>query len=59
MDRQICSKLESVNDADIAAWSENILPNILKEYSPNDVFNADEFWLFFKLMPDKSLVFKY
>ncbi|KAE9528840.1 hypothetical protein AGLY_012415 [Aphis glycines] len=56
--RQICGEAESVNDADIAAWSENILPNILKEYSSNDIFNADEFGLFFKLMPDKSLVFK-
>lgn len=34
------------------------MPNILKEYSSNDIFNADEFGLFFKLMPDKSLVFK-
>jgi len=57
--RQICGEAESINNADIAAWNENILPCILKEYSPNDVFNADELGLFFKLMPDKSLVFKH
>jgi len=31
---------------DIAAWNENILPCILNEYSPNDIFKADEFGLF-------------
>jgi len=35
------------------------LPNILKEYSSDDVSKADEFGLFFKLMLDKLLVFKY
>jgi len=42
---------QSVNDVDIAAWNENSLLNIFKEYSPDYVFN--EFSLFFKLMPDK------
>ncbi|XP_025197514.1 tigger transposable element-derived protein 6-like [Melanaphis sacchari] len=57
--RQFYGVADSVNDANSAAWSENILPNLLKEYSLDDVFNADEFGLFFKLMPDKSLVFKH
>lgn len=56
--RQICGESESVNDDDIIVWSEKILPDLLKDYSLDDVFNADEFGLFFKLMPDKSLVFK-
>lgn len=56
MYRQICGGAESVND-DIAARCKNILPNILK--SPNDVIDAHEFGLFFKLMPGKPLVFKH
>ncbi|XP_008180069.1 tigger transposable element-derived protein 4-like [Acyrthosiphon pisum] len=36
----------------------NVLPLLLREYAPDDVYNADEFGLFFKLMPDKSFVFK-
>lgn len=31
---------------------------LLKNYNLDDVYNADEFGLFFKLMPDKSFVFK-
>lgn len=59
MYRQICGEAESVNNDDVIAWTEKILPDLLKDYSPTDVFNADEFGLFFKLMPDKSLVFKH
>lgn len=50
---------QSLLITNIAAWNENILPNVLKEYSPNDIFNVDELWLFFKLMLDKSLMFEH
>ncbi|GFU40003.1 tigger transposable element-derived protein 4 [Trichonephila clavipes] len=35
-----------------------VLPSLLQDYAPEDVYNADEFGLFFKLLPDKSFVFK-
>lgn len=35
-----------------------MLTSLLRDYAPDDVCNADEFGLFFKLMPDKSFVFK-
>lgn len=56
--RQICGEAESVHEEDAEMWKQTVLPELLKGFSPNDVFNADEFGLFFKLMPDKSLVYK-
>lgn len=34
------------------------LPNILKDYEPDDIFNADETGLFFKCLPNKTFAFK-
>lgn len=56
--RQICGESESVNEEDATSWKNSTLPTLLKDYSPRDVFNADEFGLFFKMMPNKSLVYK-
>lgn len=39
------------------AWASS-LQTILAEYSPSDIFNADETGLFFRLLPDKTLEFK-
>ncbi|XP_008189452.1 tigger transposable element-derived protein 4-like [Acyrthosiphon pisum] len=56
--RKICGEADAVDDNSIKSWKETIQPNFLKDYSPEDIYNADEFGLFFKLMPDKSLVMK-
>ena len=40
------------------AWKNTLLPKLLEEYSPDDIYNADETGLFYKLQPKKSLVFK-
>ncbi|XP_060851677.1 tigger transposable element-derived protein 4-like [Rhopalosiphum padi] len=56
--RKICGEADAVDDNSIKSWKETILPNLLKDYSPENIYNADEFGLFFKLMPDKSLVMK-
>lgn len=37
---------------------EKKLGNILKDYSPDQIYNADETGLFFRLMPDKTFEFK-
>ncbi|GFU89792.1 HTH CENPB-type domain-containing protein [Trichonephila clavipes] len=55
---QISGEAEAVNEDDISSWKNNVLPSLLQDYAPEDVYNADEFGLFFKLMPDKSFVFK-
>lgn len=39
------------------AWSRR-LSELLKAYSPKDIYNADKTGLFFKLSPDKTLEFK-
>ena len=35
-----------------------MLPALLADYDPCDVFNADETGLFFKCLPEKTLAFK-
>ena len=56
--RQISGEAEAVSDTDVAAWTEKTLPMLLSGYELENVYNADEFGLFYKLMPDKSLVLK-
>ena len=41
-----------------ASWEETTLPTILTNYQLRDIFNADEFGLFYKALPDKSLHLK-
>ncbi|KAK9719728.1 CENP-B N-terminal DNA-binding domain [Popillia japonica] len=50
-------KRETVSEENVDAWMGR-LPELLQNYEPRNIFNADEFGLFFKLMPDKSYVFK-
>lgn len=37
------------------SWEETTLPTILTNYQLRDIFNADEFRLFHKALPEKSL----
>ena len=39
-------------------WKNTLLPKLLDEYSPNDINNADETGIFYKLETNKSLVFR-
>src|SRR6266700_2702250 len=39
-------------------WVANRLPQIIKDYKPNNVFNADETALFWRLQPKKTMRFK-
>ncbi|GFT16918.1 tigger transposable element-derived protein 6 [Trichonephila clavipes] len=45
--RQISGEAEAVNEDDISSWKNNVLPSLLQDYAPEDVYNADEFGLFF------------
>ena len=56
--RQISGEAESVSEDVVETWISLSLKEIVKEYKPNEIYNADEFGLFFQLMPDKSLVLK-
>ena len=41
-----------------ASWFETRLPTILSNYELPDIYNADEFGLFFQVLPSKSLHLK-
>ena len=57
-----CKKLhgeaEFVDLAVTDNWLKNHLPQILGEYRPENVFNADETGLFFKCLPDQTHTLK-
>ena len=39
-------------------WAETTLPTILSRYPPENIFNADEFRLFYQCLPNKTLHLK-
>ena len=41
-----------------APWEETTLPTLLARYQLKDIFNADEFGLFYEALPSKSLHFR-
>ena len=41
-----------------APWEETTLPTLLARYQLKDVFNSDEFGLFYEALPSKSLHFR-
>ena len=48
-------------DADLqsaANWIDNVLPGLLNQYDPADVYNAVETGLYFRALPDGTLTFK-
>ena len=42
----------------IASWEQNHLPTILSRYELRDIYNADEFGLFYQQLPTKSFHLK-
>lgn len=55
--RTICGESAAVNPITTNEWI-NRLPTIIDGYDCSDIFNADETGLFFKALPDKSLVLR-
>ena len=47
----------SVDATTVDSWLER-LPNITRDYEARDIYNMDETGLFFRALPDKSLVVK-
>ncbi|XP_065664689.1 tigger transposable element-derived protein 4-like [Hydra vulgaris] len=56
--KTISGEAKSVNNQMIAPWLETILLTILSRYPLENIFNADEFGLFYQCLPDKSLHLK-
>ena len=42
----------------VASWFETTLPTLLSKYKLEDIFNADEFGLFYQCLPNKTLHLK-
>ena len=42
----------------VALWNETTLPMRLSKYDLKDIFNADEFGLFYQCLPNKTYHFK-
>ncbi|XP_033218295.1 tigger transposable element-derived protein 4-like [Belonocnema kinseyi] len=55
--RILCGE-PAATDLEVAAEWKSKLPNLLKEYAPENQFNAVEFALLYRQMPRKSLVVK-
>lgn len=55
--RAITGESAVVDPKIVDEWREK-LPQIIQNYSPNDIFNADETGLFYKLLPDRTLQMK-
>jgi hypothetical protein len=55
--RSICGEASEVDIGTVISWKSH-LPNLYKNYRPEDVFNADETGLFFRALPNKTLAIK-
>lgn len=52
--KSICGENAAVDKEVCADWMERVLRPILTKYKSEDVFNADETGLFWRLLPDKT-----
>jgi hypothetical protein len=56
--RKASGEANSVNPEEVVAWKDTTLLHLMAKYSPKDIFNADEFGLFYNMLPDKTYTFK-
>ena len=49
---------EDVTNEMTAPWREATLPTIISRYESRDIYSADEFGLFYKAFPTKSMYLK-
>ncbi|UYV85048.1 K02A2.6-like [Cordylochernes scorpioides] len=48
----------SVDANSVATWKDGIIPSLLAKYSPQDIFNADETGLFYKLLLNQTMTIR-
>ena len=56
--KNISGESKSVTEEMTALWTETTLPTILSLYPLENIFNADEFGLFYQCLPNKTLHLK-
>ena len=56
--KEVSGESEKITKEMTAPWEETTLPTILARYQQKDIFNVDEFGLFYEALPSKSLHFQ-
>ena len=56
--KAIAGEVQSCTLEMTASWKESTLPTLLSNYALRHIFNADDFGLFYKALPDKSMHLK-
>ncbi|UYV73092.1 TIGD4 [Cordylochernes scorpioides] len=56
--KQLHGEAGSVDANSVATWKGGIIPSLLAKYSPQDIFNADETGLFYKLLPNQTITIR-
>ncbi|XP_063896995.1 tigger transposable element-derived protein 4-like [Helicoverpa armigera] len=55
---KIAGECLSVHQSDVTDWLEKVWPTLRAQFTDDEIFNADETGLFYKLTPDKTLKFR-
>jgi hypothetical protein len=55
---KISGEAAAVDDNVVGNWLNTVWPELRRQYNSDDIFNADETGLFYKLTPDQTLKFK-
>ena len=56
--KTVSGESNACTDEMVAPWEQTTLPTILSKYDFNQIYNADEFGLFNRAQPNKSLHLK-
>lgn len=56
--RLLCGESADAPAEKADEWRVTVIKNIIAEYDPEDVYNADETGLFYQLLPERSLTLK-
>ena len=56
--KTVSGESKSVTPEMVDGWWETSLPTFLSNYEVKDIYNADEFGLFYEFLPNKSYQFK-
>jgi len=56
--KQVCGESAADNVEEVDSWKMNVLPQLVKDYSNRDIYNTDEFGLFYRLTPNKTMSVK-
>ena len=56
--KTVSGESKAVTPEMVAGWNESTLPTLLSNYGLENIYNADEFGLFYQYLPDKPYQLK-